>query len=93
MRRKDREMDEDFGFYVIDKALYCVMATVNPDGTPYCTQICHAREGRVLYIHCTKKGQKIENIKLNPNVCLSFTGSFHAYKDQLTLKYESATFK
>jgi len=91
MHRKDREMNEEFGFYVIDKTVFAVLATVNADGTPYCTQISHVREGRFIYFHGAKYGQKVDNMKINPHVCLSFTGYAHAYKDQLASEYESAT--
>jgi nitroimidazol reductase NimA-like FMN-containing flavoprotein (pyridoxamine 5'-phosphate oxidase superfamily) len=36
MRRKDREMDDDFAKQVIDKAAFATLATVNEDGSPYC---------------------------------------------------------
>ena len=41
MRRKDREMDRDFALQVLDKCEYAVLATVNPDGTPYCLSLIH----------------------------------------------------
>lgn len=74
MRRKDREMDESFAYGVIDKAEYGTLATVNLDGTPYCIPISFARSENKIYIHSAFQGTKINNIKANQNVCLSFVG-------------------
>ena len=74
MRRKDREMDVDFAYSIIDKADFGTLATVNEDGQPYCIPISIARQDNKIYIHSAYKGRKIENIKRNPNVSMSFVG-------------------
>lgn len=74
MRRKDRAMDEDFAYSVIDKAGYATLATINEDGSPYCIPVSFAREGNRLYLHSAYQGAKMDNIRRNPQVCLSFVG-------------------
>lgn len=74
MRRKDREMDMDFAYSIIDKAEFATMATINEDGRPYCIPVSAARLEDKIYIHSAYKGSKIENIKRNPQVCMSFVG-------------------
>jgi nitroimidazol reductase NimA-like FMN-containing flavoprotein (pyridoxamine 5'-phosphate oxidase superfamily) len=77
MRRKDREMDKDFAYSVIDKAVFGTLATVNEDGTPYCIPVSIARKDDKIYFHSAKSGTKIDNIKRNQTVCMSFVGNVH----------------
>lgn len=45
------------------------LATLNPNGFPYVTPVHFIYENGHIYIHGLLKGQKIDNIKQNPNVC------------------------
>lgn len=74
MRRKDREMDHEFGLGVIDKARYAVMTTLGPEGLPYSFPISIARRGNCLYVHSALEGRKIENLRHNDWVTLVFVG-------------------
>lgn len=75
MRRKDREMDEKFAYSVIDKVQFGTLATVNEDNTPYCIPISFARDENKIYIHSAFQGTKINNIKANNSVTMSFVGN------------------
>lgn len=77
MRRKDREMDKDFAYGVVDKSEYGTLATVNEDGQPYCIPVSAVRKNDKIYFHCAKIGTKIDNIKSNSKVCMSFVGNVH----------------
>lgn len=90
MRRKDREMDRDFALQVLDKCEYAVLATVNPDGTPYCVPITIVRDGDGIYFHSALAGQKVENLRQNPNFCLTAVGETHIPADKFTTEYEAA---
>lgn len=74
MRRKDRQMGEDFAYSIIDKAQFGTMATINEDGIPYSLPISFARDDNKIYIHSAYQGTKIENIKRNPKISMSFVG-------------------
>lgn len=74
MRRKDREMDEKFAYGVIDKVAFGILATINEDNTPYCIPISFARDENKIYIHSAFQGTKINNIKANNIVTMSFVG-------------------
>ena len=74
MRRKDREMDRDFGLSVIDDAAYGTLAMVDSETGPYCLPLSIVRDGNTLYFHSAKEGQKVEILKNNPQVCISFVG-------------------
>lgn len=45
MRRKDREMNRDFGLQVIDQAQYGVLSLPEGDGLAYGIPLSIAREG------------------------------------------------
>lgn len=47
------------------------IATINSDGTPYVTPVHFFHRDGCVYIHGLPAGQKIDNIKENPAVCLS----------------------
>lgn len=47
------------------------LATVNPDGTPYNVPVHYVFCHDVIYVHGLPAGQKIENLKRNPNVCFN----------------------
>lgn len=74
MRRKDREMDKSFALGIIDKAPFGTLATVNKDGTPYCIPISYVRYENTIYMHSAFQGTKIDNIKSNPKITMSFVG-------------------
>ena len=88
MRRTDREKDVNFAWEVIDRSSYATMATVNMDGTPYCVGLSVVRSGNVLYFHCAKEGQKVENLRQSPRVCLFFACDVHPTR--FTCEYDSA---
>ncbi|MGF6376491.1 nitroimidazol reductase NimA-like FMN-containing flavoprotein (pyridoxamine 5'-phosphate oxidase superfamily) [Clostridiales Family XIII bacterium PM5-7] len=90
MRRKDREMSEDFALQIVDKCDYGTMALVGADGNPYCIPITLVRDQDWIYIHSAKEGEKVQSLKQNPNVCISCVGDTHKPHDKFTTEYESA---
>ena len=90
MRRKDREKPRDFALAVVDKCAYSVMATVNPDGTPYCIPLSMARDGEWLYFHCALEGHKIDNLKHQNRVCVCCVGDVKEAPGEFAIGYESA---
>lgn len=60
MRRKDREMSAEFGYEVIDRALFATVAMVGDDGLPYALPLSVVRQGESLYVHSAKGGKKTE---------------------------------
>lgn len=56
---------------LLDSTQVASLATVNADGTPYVTPVHFLYQGGAVYVHGLPAGQKIENIKANPAVCLT----------------------
>ena len=90
MRRKDREMGLEFALEVIDKSSFATMAAAGEEGEPYCLPLSMARIEGNLYFHCAKEGKKLEYLKKNPRVCVSFVGDIHIPEGKFTTEYESA---
>ena len=93
MRRKDREMPAEFALMVLDKCEYATLATTNADGTPYCTPITIVRDGDGIYFHSAPCGQRAENLRARPHVCLSCVGETNVVPAHFTTEFESAVVK
>ena len=90
MRRKDREKPREYALAVADNCVYSVMATVNPDGTPYCVPLSMARDGEWLYFHSALEGHKIDNLRHLNRVCVSCVGEVRAVPEKFSIGYASA---
>lgn len=67
-------MDRDFGLGIIDNSHYAVLAVVDEHNKAYAVPISPARVGDVLYIHSAKEGRKVDLIKHDSPVVLTFVG-------------------
>lgn len=74
MRRKDREMDWNFGLSVIDKAHFATLTLVDEHNDAYSIPISPSRVGNSIYIHSALEGRKIELLKYSQKVTLVFVG-------------------
>ena len=72
MRRKDREMDENFARDVIDRSPYGVLACVTPSGKPYAIPLSIARRGDRLFFHSATAGGKVNYLPDGQEVALTF---------------------
>lgn len=73
MRRKDRLMDKDFAYMIIDKAQYGVVSMIDGD-EPYGLPLSVVRNGDLLYFHSAKEGRKVDTLAKNPNISVVFVG-------------------
>ena len=90
MRRTDRERDRAFAYEVIDRCAYGVAAMTGADGAPYCVPLSLVRLEDRLYFHCALEGTKLELLRKNPQVCLSFVAQNQAAEDKFTTYFQSA---
>lgn len=74
MRRKDREMNIEFGLEVIDKSRYGVISMIDEDNEPYGIPLSIVRDENILYFHSAMDGRKVKVFKKNPNVSVAFIG-------------------
>ena len=90
MRRKDRQKDTAFALEVLRDCGYANLATVNPDGTPYCIPVSIALHGNAIYFHCATEGRKLTNISHSNAVCISAVRHTRPVPEDFTTQYESA---
>lgn len=74
----------------VDRSPYAFMAMVLPDGRPYGIPVSAARIGDCIYFHCAKSGLKIDALRNDPHVCISFVGDVVPMEDEFSTEYESA---
>jgi nitroimidazol reductase NimA-like FMN-containing flavoprotein (pyridoxamine 5'-phosphate oxidase superfamily) len=72
MRRKDRERDAEFAKAVIDRCSHGIVAISTGTDTPYCLPLSLVRVDNRLYFHCAHEGRKVDLLRNNPRVCVSF---------------------
>ncbi len=90
MRRTDRERDRAFALAVIDRCEYGVAAISTGEEMPYCIPLSLVRVEDELYFHCALEGYKLDLLRKNPKVCISFVGSNQAASDSFTTYFQSA---
>jgi len=72
MRKKDKEISDESGIKaIIEKADVCRLGMANGN-KPYVVPLCFGYHDNALYFHSTLKGQKIDLLRKNPNVCFEF---------------------
>lgn len=70
LRRMDRKLSDEDALRVLRESEYGFLATVNEDGSPYVVPLAGAMaDGRTVYFHCARAGQKLENLAREPRAC------------------------
>ncbi len=90
MRRKEREMSEDFAWMVLNKCEFAMVATTDEDGAPYCVPVTIVCDGEKIFFHCAREGRRTGNLRRDPRVCLTAVGDTHILSDEFSTEYESA---
>ncbi len=90
MRRKDRLASEEKAREIIARAEYGTFMTADKAGIPYGVAVSHAVEGDKIYFHCAPEGRKLDNLRENPRVCMSFVSSVYRDEEAHTHRFESA---
>lgn len=82
MRRADRQQSLEFSRALMDGCTHAVVALSTGTDTPYCLPLSLVRVGDSLYFHTAKEGRKIDLLRQNPRVCVTFVGGdIPAYVD------------
>lgn len=90
MRRFEREMPEDFAYQVVDKCAFAVLAMTDAAGLPYAVPLSIARQGRAIYFHAAGQGEKTDNLRRAPDVCVVCVGEVKPLPQEFSTEYESA---
>ncbi|MDD3405896.1 MAG: pyridoxamine 5'-phosphate oxidase family protein [Paludibacteraceae bacterium] len=57
---------------LINSCQACVVSMCDTNGNPYAIPMNFAYKNDILYLHSAQEGNKIECLKQNPNVCITF---------------------
>jgi len=91
VRREARALSVEEALQIIRDGEYGVLATVNQEGLPSTTAMNHVLfEDGCLYFHTGIEGEKINNIRQNPNVSFFVTGMADVVYEQFTVAFSSA---
>lgn len=71
LRRQDRKLTETDARRVLEQSEYGFLATINEDGSPYVVPMAAALSGNTLYMHCSRAGQKLDNIRRDARACFT----------------------
>ena len=91
MRRKERQLTDEQAWRVVDASDYGILSMMGEENRPYQVPLSLARKGTSLYFHCAKVGQKVDFLRQNSGVCVSFVAKADLDGENLTTKYLSAT--
>ena len=69
-RMKNHQLTKEQIKHLLEKSQECVLATQNSDGFPYALPMNFLYHNDKIYMHGLPKGQKVENIRANPKVCV-----------------------
>lgn len=70
-RMKTHQLTDREAERLLSDCMTGTLATVNSDGTPYTVPVHYVFQGNAIYIHGLPVGQKISNLKANPNICFN----------------------
>lgn len=91
IRRSDRQLDRAEAMDILTNAEYGTLCTSGENSEPYGTPLNHVVIDGDIYFHCANAGHKIENLKVNSNVCfVAVTKAQAVYANDFTTHYESA---
>ena len=93
MRRKDREItDPAVMEAIIRKARVCHLG-LSDNGEPYVVPVNFGYRERTVFVHCAREGRKLDIIRRNPRVCVTFDVDHELVKGEeavnWSMKYRS----
>lgn len=90
IRRADRAISQSDAIDLLSSANYGVLSTVGEDRRPYAIPLSFVFHDRIIYLHCAKKGRKLDNLRSNPAVSFCVVGHTKVLPGEFATEYESA---
>ena len=89
MRRIERQMNDAEALELLKKGEYGILSTCGADNKPYGILLSYVVIDKDIYIHCAGVGAKLDNIKINNNVCFTVVGKTEVLQEKFSVEYES----
>lgn len=81
MRRKDKEITDRTKIdRIIDESLVCRLALAHNDN-PYLVPLSFGYDGKSIFLHTAREGEKIDYFKNNDKVCFEFERGVKLLRD------------
>ena len=90
IRNKERLLSQEDTLELIKMAEHGVLATINEANQPCTTALNHVYLDGELYFHSGLEGEKLDNIKIHPDVSYFIIGVADVIYDQFTTAFSSA---
>lgn len=89
IRKKKRELSKEESIEVLIDGRDGVLSTISENGYPYGIAVNYVYYDNAIYFHCSKKGHKMDNIKLNNKVSFFVTKDISIIPSKFTTYYSS----
>jgi len=89
IRNEERIMSDEDCRTLLESAEHGVLATINAQGQPCTTALNHVFHEGTLYFHSGPQGEKLDNIRANPQVSYFVVGVADVVYEQFTTAYSS----
>lgn len=89
VRRKNRELPEEYIDSILHKGEYGILGTQCEDGFPYATPMSYVYLNDRIYFHCALEGLKTDNIRYNDKVSFTVVTDVETLPDQFSTRYQS----
>lgn len=89
VRRKNRELPEEYIDLILKKGEYGVLGTQCEDGFPYVTPMSYVYLNDKIYFHCAQEGLKSDNIRFNDKVSFTVVTDVETLPDKFSTRYQS----
>ena len=82
-KMKQFQLSADAMYQLLTHQPVARIATINKDGSPYVVAVHFWAQADIIYIHGRSEGQKIDNIRREPRVCLEIDQVLGFYTEQV----------
>ncbi len=89
LRKKNRAITENEAKYLLNKAEYGVLSTVDRQGKSYGVPLNFCVINDCIYFHCAVVGHKVDNLEYNRFISFCVVGSTEILPDKFSTKFES----
>lgn len=95
VRRQDRLMDEPSAYTLLKDGEFGILSMVDAaSGGGYGVPLNYVWDGNdSIYIHCAPDGEKLNNLRANPEVTFCIVGKRRLIPEMFTTEYESIMLK
>lgn len=89
MRRIKQQLSEDATIKVLERGTNGILSVIGDDGYPYGVPLSYVYNKGKIYLHCAKKGHKLDAMAKNNKVCFTVVDKDEVVGQALTSYFRS----